>query len=207
MLTHEQIWGAIDALAMRTGMTPSGLAKRAGLDPTTFNRSKRKGADGNPRWPSTESIAKVLAATGVEVDDFLAPLKSDGRANLPLIPFRALDGDFAEGLDAAGLPEIAQWDRISNPAAEFEDLIAIGLTDKRFAPIYREGDILIVSPSAECRRGDRVFILGHDKSADIAVLRQNTSNALHVRALTGEETSSIKHAQIRLLARILWVSQ
>ncbi len=64
MLSHDQIWGAIDALAERYRMSPSGLAKRAGLDPTTFNRSKRVGADGRERWPSTESLAKVLAATG-----------------------------------------------------------------------------------------------------------------------------------------------
>ncbi|MGL4443960.1 MAG: helix-turn-helix transcriptional regulator, partial [Alsobacter sp.] len=35
MLTHGQIWTAIDAIAARYGLTASGLAKRAGLDPTT----------------------------------------------------------------------------------------------------------------------------------------------------------------------------
>ena len=37
MLTHGKIWTAIDALARRYGLTPSGLAKRAGLDATAFN--------------------------------------------------------------------------------------------------------------------------------------------------------------------------
>jgi len=46
MLTHPQIWRAIDALAARHGMSPSGLAKLAGLDPTTFNKSKRGAANG-----------------------------------------------------------------------------------------------------------------------------------------------------------------
>jgi len=31
MLTHGKIWIAIDALARRYGLSPSGLAKRAGL--------------------------------------------------------------------------------------------------------------------------------------------------------------------------------
>src|SRR3982751_60554 len=72
MLTHPQIWRAIDALAARHNMSPSGLAKLAGLDPTTFNKSKRGNAGGQLRWPSTESIAKVLAATNTALDDFVS---------------------------------------------------------------------------------------------------------------------------------------
>src|SRR5690606_7946368 len=68
--THDWIWQAIDALAARHGLTPSALAKLAGLDPTTFNMSKRFSPEGRPRWPSTESIAKVLEATGTPLDEF-----------------------------------------------------------------------------------------------------------------------------------------
>jgi hypothetical protein len=62
MFTHKQIWAAIDALAEAQGMSVSGLAKSAGLDATAFNRSKRFGPHGRERWPSTESLAKVLKA-------------------------------------------------------------------------------------------------------------------------------------------------
>ena len=34
MLTHDQIWTALDRLAARAGLSPSALAKNAGLDPT-----------------------------------------------------------------------------------------------------------------------------------------------------------------------------
>ena len=64
MMRHDDIWRAIDALAAEHGLSASGLARKAGLDPTAFNPSKRIGADGRARWPSTESVAKVLAATG-----------------------------------------------------------------------------------------------------------------------------------------------
>jgi phage repressor protein C with HTH and peptisase S24 domain len=64
MFTHAQIWSAIESLAADHGLSPSGLARRAGLDATSFNRSKRINADGRERWPSTESIAKILVATG-----------------------------------------------------------------------------------------------------------------------------------------------
>ena len=70
MFSHDRIWAAIDALAERHRLSPSGLARRAGLDPTSFNKSKRQGVDGRQRWPSTESIAKVLDATGASIDEF-----------------------------------------------------------------------------------------------------------------------------------------
>ena len=73
MLTHRQIWAGVDRLAARSGLSPSGLAKAAGLDPTTFNKSKRASADGaKPRWPSTESLAKALKAAGASFEDFAA---------------------------------------------------------------------------------------------------------------------------------------
>ena len=46
LLTHEQIWAALDRLAARAGLSPSALARSAGLDPTTFNKSKRITGDG-----------------------------------------------------------------------------------------------------------------------------------------------------------------
>ena len=80
MLTHKQIWSAIDALAAKNRLSPSGLAKLAGLDPTTFNKSKRGAPNGKLRWPSTESISKVLAATGASLEDFVALVGRDGGA-------------------------------------------------------------------------------------------------------------------------------
>src|SRR3954463_13851265 len=77
ILTHSQVWTALDRLAERAGMSPSGLAKRSGLDPTTFNKSKRVTADGRERWPSTESVAKALAAADASIDTFVE-LMGDG---------------------------------------------------------------------------------------------------------------------------------
>lgn len=76
MLSHERIWAGIDMLARAHDLTPSGLAKRAGLDSTTFNKSKRVAADGRARWPSTESLSKILAATGVPLHDFMEMIES-----------------------------------------------------------------------------------------------------------------------------------
>src|ERR1700742_4143935 len=90
MLTHSQIWNAIDRLAARSKLTPSGLAKKAGLDPTTFNKSKRITPEGRPRWPSTESIAKSLTATGINVDTFVSLITDRGGASTQAIPLIGL---------------------------------------------------------------------------------------------------------------------
>ena len=71
MIKHKDIWQAIDRLAGDNGYSPSGLAKKAGLDSTSFNKSKRVSPDGKPRWPSTESISKILGVTGVSMGEFV----------------------------------------------------------------------------------------------------------------------------------------
>ena len=69
-MNHYQIWHAIELFANEHGLTCSGLAKRSGLDPTTFNKSKRFSKYEQPRWPSTSSIAKIISATGETPQDF-----------------------------------------------------------------------------------------------------------------------------------------
>ena len=70
MLKHKEIWNAIDKLAQINGMTPSGLAKKSGLDATIFNKSKRISKDGRGRWPTTESISQILSTTGMSMGLF-----------------------------------------------------------------------------------------------------------------------------------------
>lgn len=205
MLTHSQIWTAIDTLAQRHGLTPSALAKRAGLDATTFNRSKRQGADGHPRWPSTESIAKILAATGVGVDEFLAIITSEpGPSHLP---FQFADHLTADAFDDEGRPQGAGWDRIEPLQGLRGDAFAIGLACDRFAPAYKQGDMIIASPGAPRRRGDRVLLLATDGSLMIGELGLETAMQVRLRGLSGEELPAHKTKDIRLLARILWLSQ
>src|SRR5215212_1637142 len=89
MLTHEQIWTALDRLAERAGLSASGMARKSGLDPTTFNKSKRITSDGRERWPSTESVAKALAATNCSIDGFVQLIGDTARAvqSVPLLGF------------------------------------------------------------------------------------------------------------------------
>ena len=70
-MEHMDLWNAIDSFAKSLDLSCSGLAKKSGLDATTFNKSKRWTSYGKPRWPSTQSLAKILDSTGVSLDEFL----------------------------------------------------------------------------------------------------------------------------------------
>src|ERR1700755_2967162 len=110
MLTHAQIWMALDRLAARSGLTSSGLAKKAGLDPTTFNKSKRTTPDGRPRWPSTESVAKSLIATTTSITTFAQLASAEGQGDsqgIPLLNFaQASAGSY---FDDGGAPVGSGW--------------------------------------------------------------------------------------------------
>src|SRR3974390_3401498 len=118
MLTHAQIWNALDGLAARNKMTASGLAKKAGLDPTTFNKSKRITPEGRARWPSTESIAKSLSATGTSIEQFVA-LITEGKGPAQAVPLLGFAQAGAGGFfDDAGFPAGKGWDEISFPQVD-----------------------------------------------------------------------------------------
>lgn len=79
-MNHYQIWHAIELFADAHGMTCSRLARHSGLDATTFNKSKRMSIYGQPRWPSTASIAKIVNATGASAQDFFKFITNENQA-------------------------------------------------------------------------------------------------------------------------------
>ena len=150
--------GDLARLAARAKLSPSGLAKRAGLDPTTFNKSKRITPDGRARWPSTESVAKSLSATGVSIDEFVSLISERNSAaqSVPLIGFaEAGSGGY---FDDGGFPVGKGWDEIAFPAVTDEHAYALEISGDSMLPAYRDGDVIIISPAAPVRRGDRVVV-------------------------------------------------
>src|SRR5262249_3332423 len=141
-------------------LSASGLAKRAGLDPTTFNKSKRITADGRARWPSTESIAKSLAATGATLEQFVALIADEARPMGEAVPRIHLGGAGAVGrFDNNGFPASGDaWDAIPFPGVEDTHAYAMEITGDAFLPVYRDGTHVVVSPAAPVRRGDRVIV-------------------------------------------------
>ena len=210
-LTHARIWTALDMLAMQHGLSASGLAKAAGLDPTSFNKSKRFTPAGRPRWPSTESLSRVLEATGASLDEFLALVEGGETAGehphrVPLIGFAQAgrSGFF----DDAGFPVGGGWEDIAFPAMSDPNAYALEISGDSMEPVYREGDIIIVSPNATPRRGDRVVAKTADGQVLAKVLGRRTQNEVELLSLNpAYETITVPAKDMLWLARILWASQ
>jgi len=209
MLTHAQIWNALDRLAARNQMTASGLAKKAGLDPTTFNKSKRITPEGRPRWPSTESVAKALAATNTRVETFVSLIADTGKTtfqNVPMLGFADAAG--SGHFDAGGFPVGKDWEEISLPAVTDEHAYALEISGDAMRPTYRDGDIIIVSPQAQIRKGDRVVVKTKDNEVMIKELRRKTGKTVELKALnTDARDRVIQASEILWTARIIWASQ
>ena len=209
MLTHAQIWTAIDRLAARAGLSASGLAKRAGLDPTTFNKSKRVTPDGRARWPSTESVSKSLAATGATLDQFVALISDAARPPADAVPLLGFaEAGTGSHFDDGGFPAGKGWDEIPFPAIDDEHAYALEITGDAMLPAYRDGTIIIVSPAAPIRRGDRVVVKTRGGELMARELKRKTAKTLELRSFNPEAADRTLAADDLLwVARIVWVSQ
>lgn len=213
MFKHEDIWRGIDRLALTFGYSPSGLAKHAGLDPTSFNKSKRISPDGKPRWPSTESISKILVATEMTMSEFLHFIDKDGhetRKSFRTIPLIGFAEAGKEGFfDEDGYPSGGSWEDIEFPeAGVHDDCYAIKVNGNSMEPLYRSGDILIVSPSENIRKGDRVIAKLSDGRVLTKILDKKGSKEYRLKSANeAYDDHIISPDEVVWMARIMWVSQ
>ncbi|WP_213740100.1 helix-turn-helix transcriptional regulator [Bradyrhizobium sp. dw_411] len=208
ILTHDQIWTALDRLADRAGMSASGLAKKSGLDPTTFNKSKRVTADGRERWPSTESVAKALAATNSSIDGFVQ-LIGDNARTAQTVPLLGLAQAKANGaFDDGGFPAGKGWEAMALPSVDDEHAYALEISGDEMRPAYRDGDVILVSPATPIRRGDRVVVKTRDGEVMVRELKRRTAKALELQSLNPAEADrTLAAADVEWIARIVWATQ
>ena len=208
-LTHSQIWAALDRLAARAGLSASGLAKKAGLDPTTYNKSKRIGPDGRERWPSTESIAKSLAATSTSVGTFIGLIGEGGKAARAAVPMIGFAEAGAGGyFDDGGFPAGKGWDEVKLPQVTDENAYALEISGESMKPAYRKGDIIVVSPAAPVRKGDRVVVKTKDGEVLVKELKKKTAKSVELKSLNSEHRDrTVPMSEVLWVARIVWASQ
>ena len=210
MLTHEQIWRGVDRLALHNALTPSGLAKRAGLDPTTFNKSKRITHEGKQRWPSTESIAKILEATQTTFLDFVSLIDQEmaaatGSGDMRLKSIR-MSAVSERNFDSAGFPNTDDWEEFDFPQIEDAQSYAIEIDKTIKNSFLRSGDLVVVAPSSSVRRHDRVFIVTSEGTIHFGILKRKTTSQITIQPfdnLNNEHTMST--SSVLWISRIIWI--
>jgi phage repressor protein C with HTH and peptisase S24 domain len=208
ILTHAQVWTALDRLAERAGLSASGLAKRSGLDPTTFNKSKRVMVDGRERWPSTESVSKALAATNSSIETFVQ-LIGDGARGTQSVPMLGLAQAGSGGyFDDSGFPVGKGWNEVALPSSGDEHAYALEISGDSMKPAYRDGDLIIVSPGTAIRRGDRVVVKTLGGEVMVKELKRRTTKTLELQSLNPAHADRTLDAdEVAWIARIVWASQ
>lgn len=209
-LSHSKLWKAVDNLARREGLSASGLAIRAGLDATTFNPSKRMGPGDTPRprWPSTESLTRVLQATGTSLAEFAA-LAGDAENSHQTVPVIGLAQAGTEGhFDDAGFPIGDAWEATDLPLGR-NSLFGLRISGDSMTPLYREGDCVIVDRDAvNVRKGDRVVVRTRDGETLAKEVNRVTAHAVTLASLNpAYEPRTLARRDIAWMSRILWVSQ
>jgi phage repressor protein C with HTH and peptisase S24 domain len=209
MLRHSEIWRALDRLAAKHGLSASGLARRAGLDPTAFNKSKRKSPTGKPRWPSTESVAKCLTATGESLSGFLALIgERSGVALSRPLPMLGYSKAASSGaFDDAGHPAGKGWIESDPPGVSDPDAFALKITGNALAPVYRAGDVVVVSPDAQVRRGDRVIVKTRNGEIMAKELVRQSGQKIELKAIGSGPSRTLAKNDVLWIARVQWVRQ
>lgn len=210
MLSHARIWAAIDQLAEHYGLSTSGLARKAGLDATSFNRSKRTGPEGRDRWPSTESIAKILAATGARLDEFMRLVDpAEGRPSVPVPLVGLAQAGAGRLFTDDGMPTGGPgWEEVEFPDLSAERVFALEVQGESMLPLYRAGDVIIVSRSAEIRKGDRVVVRTTGGEVMAKELKRKTARSVDLRSLNPDHPDrTVPMSEIAWIARIMWARQ
>lgn len=207
-MNHTQIWRAIDALAARKSMSASGLARAAGLDPTTFNKSKRQAPDGKPRWPSTESVSRALAAAETNWEEFGALLAGRNSVAGRAIPIVGMARAGADGFfDESGFP-VGADETVRFPDLGEDRVYALEIAGDSMEPTYRAGDVVVVQPGAAARRGDRVVVRTRSGEVMAKVLGRKNDQTVELISLNPtHKPREIAAPDIEWIARIVWASQ
>jgi phage repressor protein C with HTH and peptisase S24 domain len=207
-MQHSGIWRAIDLIAERKGLTASGLARAAGLDPTAFNKSKRIGPDGKPRWPSTESVARALAAVGAGFEEFAALVAGRPGGAGQAIPIVGMARAGAHGFfDDSGFP-VGADETVRFPGLSEERVYALEIHGDSMQPVFRAGDVVVVQPGAAVRRGDRVVLRTREGEVMAKQLGRRNDQTIELISFNpAYPTRTLAAGDVDWIARIVWASQ
>jgi phage repressor protein C with HTH and peptisase S24 domain len=85
---------------------------------------------------------------------------------------------------------------------------ALEISGDSMQPVYRQGDIIIVSPNANIRQGDRVVVRTKRGEVMAKILQRQTSELIELASFNpNHELKSIATENVVWIARIIWASQ
>ena len=205
-MKYEQVWSAVDNLAKAQGLSPSGLAKKAGLDATTFNKSKRIRTDGKKRWPSLDSLNKVIEVSNITFENFIKLADTMDYSEISsAIPFIKCSENSNINIKNNSI-NTEDWNKISFPGGK-ENIYAIEIDSSLDNTPYNQNSTLIVSKNSDIRRGDKVVIFTIDNHIYFQEFVRRTSSTVEFKNISTENDFAIDIKDILIVNRILWVSQ
>ena len=144
----------------------------------------------------------------MSIDEFVSLISERNSAaqSVPLIGFaEAGSGGY---FDDGGLPVGKGWDEIAFPAVTDEHAYALEISGDSMLPAYRDGDVIIVSPAAPVRRGDRVVVRTKNDEVIVKELKRQTGKSMELKSLNPDHPERVLPLDdVLWVARIVWASQ
>lgn len=208
-MKQEEVWRGIDHLADEIGVTPARLAKMAGLDQAVFSAGRRKRPEGGLRWPSMDSLAKVLDVADISLGDFVNYMygNPDTKAGFRLPVQTLTNAGDADQYDMDGLPTGRAWDRVAFPDVQDPDCFGVIVDCDDYEPVYRQGDMLVCAPGVSVRRGDRVIYRRTDAGLEVGMLMRQTPFTVDIAGPDAQNIETIPAQDISWITRIAWARQ
>jgi phage repressor protein C with HTH and peptisase S24 domain len=106
------------------------------------------------------------------------------------------------------MPAGANWDEIEFPDLGGEKVFALEVTGDSMMPLYRDGEILVISPTASIRKGDRVVVRTGAGEVMVKELKRKTAKSVELRSLNPDhEDRIINMSDVAWMGRVMWARQ
>ena len=199
----------LDRLAARAGLSASGLAKKAGLDPTTFNKSKRITPDGRAALALDRIRRQVAGRDRHPIETFVALIRRRRAPVTQSVPLIGLAEAGAAAISTtAAFRSARAGTRSPFPAVNDEHAYALEISGNSMEPAYRKGDVIVVSPAAPIRRGDRVVVKTKEGEVMVKQLARKTAKTIELHSLNADHPDrTLPMSDVLWVARIVWASQ
>ena len=154
----------------------------------------------------------MLGATDSTLDEFVSLVSKAGAHKQParLIPLIGFAQAGNQGyFDDGGFPAGTGWEEIAFPDVGDPHAYALEVSGESMMPVYRDGDRIIVSPSASTRRGDRVVVRTTARRSDGQGARApdcEEGRAAILQSRTFAERM-LDITEVQFMHRIIWASQ